>query len=240
MPTTSTVDSDVGTAQTAPSSHLVDPLNAENAVAQINKRRRTRKPKAPRNLGQEDREAPHDDVGDAPRPPQRRRAPRPRHAAQTRDEEHVQTTGERLNVNGHNHIDGELSGRSGRSSPASTARRDRSTRPLREGPPDGHDGVASDQSKGRDAPRPGRRRQMNAKLTEPDTQETPGPSRRGHRAPKVAEAKADNLTNRLIDALRTPPYADCPICFSSIHPAQPIWCCSPSAESEILHGMFLV
>lgn len=39
---------------------------------------------------------------------------------------------------------------------------------------------------------------------------------------------ADDLTSTLSHALRTPPYPDCPICFSSIHPAQPTWSCSPS------------
>lgn len=38
----------------------------------------------------------------------------------------------------------------------------------------------------------------------------------------------DDLTSRLILALRTAPYPDCPICFSPIHPAQPTWSCSPS------------
>ncbi|KAF7350455.1 FKBP12-associated protein 1-like protein [Mycena venus] len=39
---------------------------------------------------------------------------------------------------------------------------------------------------------------------------------------------ADDLTSRLIAALGTPPYPDCPICFSAVHPAQPTWSCSPS------------
>ncbi|CAL1709094.1 unnamed protein product [Somion occarium] len=39
--------------------------------------------------------------------------------------------------------------------------------------------------------------------------------------------KADDLTSRLIHSLSRPPYADCPICFSAIHPAQPSWSCSP-------------
>jgi transcriptional repressor NF-X1 len=39
--------------------------------------------------------------------------------------------------------------------------------------------------------------------------------------------KADDLTSRLIRELSVPPYPDCLICFSSIHPAQPTWSCSP-------------
>ena len=39
--------------------------------------------------------------------------------------------------------------------------------------------------------------------------------------------QADDLTSRLIRDLSVPPYADCPICFSAIHPAQPTWSCSP-------------
>jgi transcriptional repressor NF-X1 len=38
----------------------------------------------------------------------------------------------------------------------------------------------------------------------------------------------DDLASTLIYALRTPPYPDCPICFSPIHPGQPTWSCSPS------------
>ncbi|KAF5336563.1 hypothetical protein D9611_006507 [Ephemerocybe angulata] len=40
--------------------------------------------------------------------------------------------------------------------------------------------------------------------------------------------QGDDLTSSLIRQLSTPPYPDCPICFASIHPAQPIWSCSPS------------
>lgn len=38
----------------------------------------------------------------------------------------------------------------------------------------------------------------------------------------------DDLVSSLSRELSTPPYADCVICFSSIHPAQPTWSCSPS------------
>ncbi|EPQ53520.1 hypothetical protein GLOTRDRAFT_45377 [Gloeophyllum trabeum ATCC 11539] len=44
----------------------------------------------------------------------------------------------------------------------------------------------------------------------------------------VSGPKKDDLTSTLIHNLRTPPYPDCPICFSAIHPVQPTWSCSPS------------
>ncbi|THH06861.1 hypothetical protein EW145_g3790 [Phellinidium pouzarii] len=77
----------------------------------------------------------------------------------------------------------------------------------------------------------GRRKNMNVKLTGGPSEvenhsATPPPVRR-------REAKADNLTNRLIESLRTPPYADCPICFNPIHPAQPIWSCSPTLRRDL-------
>ncbi|KAF8957390.1 hypothetical protein BDZ97DRAFT_1906818 [Flammula alnicola] len=40
--------------------------------------------------------------------------------------------------------------------------------------------------------------------------------------------QGDDLTSSLIRGLSTPPYPDCPICFSSIRPEQAIWSCSPS------------
>ena len=50
-------------------------------------------------------------------------------------------------------------------------------------------------------------------------------------------ARKDDLTSTLIHDLSTPPYPDCLICFSSIHPLQPTWSCSPlipisSVETE--------
>ncbi|TFL01770.1 hypothetical protein BDV98DRAFT_548477 [Pterulicium gracile] len=49
-----------------------------------------------------------------------------------------------------------------------------------------------------------------------------------HRRPASLAADAD-LTTTLIHELSFPPYADCAICFSAIHPAQPTWSCSPPA-----------
>ena len=69
------------------------------------------------------------------------------------------------------------------------------------------------------------------------------PHPRSHARPAPAlQPGASNLTNRLIEALRTPPYADCPICFNSIHPAQPIWSCSPSSKKRDISflGMYKI
>ncbi|KAF8872738.1 hypothetical protein BD779DRAFT_1613762 [Infundibulicybe gibba] len=60
-----------------------------------------------------------------------------------------------------------------------------------------------------------------------DNAAAPTPQAR-YRRPKTQEPVPDDLTSTLIHALRTPPYPDCPICFSSIHPSQPVWSCSPS------------
>ncbi|KAK7019052.1 FKBP12-associated protein 1-like protein [Favolaschia claudopus] len=71
------------------------------------------------------------------------------------------------------------------------------------------------------------RAKFNPGLTSGD-QATSSNSRSG-RPPKPKPAPvADDLTSRLTAALNTPPYPDCPICFSAVHPAQPTWSCSPS------------
>ncbi|KAG2003340.1 shuttle craft protein [Coprinopsis cinerea AmutBmut pab1-1] len=44
---------------------------------------------------------------------------------------------------------------------------------------------------------------------------------------KTSNPLGDDLASTLIRSLSTPPYPDCPICFSSIHPSQAIWSCSP-------------
>ncbi|TFK63598.1 hypothetical protein BDN72DRAFT_963814 [Pluteus cervinus] len=92
------------------------------------------------------------------------------------------------------------------------------------------------------APQPShgnRRRKFGAALTEassttpsPSTATQPqNPSDR-YKVKKPARSDngpvADDLTSSLIHTLSTPPYPDCPICFVSIHPAQPTWSCSPS------------
>ena len=76
---------------------------------------------------------------------------------------------------------------------------------------------------------------FNAGLTENDSIAQPSSSsKRGGKPssrPKInprPEELATDLTTTLARALRTPPYPDCPICFSAIHPAQRTWSCSPS------------
>ncbi|KAH9477551.1 NF-X1-type zinc finger protein NFXL1 [Psilocybe cubensis] len=80
-------------------------------------------------------------------------------------------------------------------------------------------------------PPPRNRRAANfgAGLTNPDERQNqssrdkePGHSK-NRRLPQ-----GDDLTSSLIRNLSTPPYPDCPICFSSIRPDQAIWSCSPS------------
>jgi transcriptional repressor NF-X1 len=41
-----------------------------------------------------------------------------------------------------------------------------------------------------------------------------------------------DLTARLMETLKGPPYADCVICWSAIHPTQPTWSCTVSEESN--------
>ncbi|RDB27604.1 FKBP12-associated protein 1 [Hypsizygus marmoreus] len=76
---------------------------------------------------------------------------------------------------------------------------------------------------------PGARRgaKFNAGLTEGSSTPTPS-SRYRNKAFTTATPAPTDLTSTLIHALRTPPYPDCPICFSPIHPAQRTWSCSPS------------
>ncbi|TFK47511.1 hypothetical protein OE88DRAFT_1720598 [Heliocybe sulcata] len=52
----------------------------------------------------------------------------------------------------------------------------------------------------------------------------------------VSGPKKDDLTSTLIHNLRTPPYPDCPICFSAINPFQPTWSCSPSIPIAAAEG----
>lgn len=85
-------------------------------------------------------------------------------------------------------------------------------------------------------PRGNRRRKFGASLTDASaegarrTSTTQKPSERYQKKNTVENGPplADDLTSTLIHDLSTPPYPDCPICFVSIHPAQPSWSCSPS------------
>ena len=81
-------------------------------------------------------------------------------------------------------------------------------------------------------PRPSRRERFRATLTEvPQTETQPGPplpEKRKSKPPRrPREPVGDDLTSTLTHALRTPPFADCSICFSSIRPEQATWSCSP-------------
>ncbi|KAL0564906.1 FKBP12-associated protein [Marasmius crinis-equi] len=62
----------------------------------------------------------------------------------------------------------------------------------------------------------------------PASSDAPSSSKsRRDRYKRDPDPQEDDLTSNLIRALRNPPYADCPICFNSIHPPQPTWSCSP-------------
>lgn len=82
-------------------------------------------------------------------------------------------------------------------------------------------------------PGPSRRHKFQGKLT---TTDNPGTSTDASEAAPLKPSEryrsnlpqGDDLTSTLIRSLSTPPYPDCPICFSSIHPAQPTWSCSPA------------
>jgi len=77
------------------------------------------------------------------------------------------------------------------------------------------------------APSNSRRSNFRGKLTSDDSQSVDGPSTASDKY-RTNLPQGDDLTSSLIRSLSTPPYPDCPICFVSIHPAQPTWSCSPS------------
>ena len=52
---------------------------------------------------------------------------------------------------------------------------------------------------------------------------------------KMERPAVDDLTSRLIQELSSPPYPDCPICFSSVHREQPVWSCSPIIPTILPH-----
>lgn len=73
----------------------------------------------------------------------------------------------------------------------------------------------------------GRRANFGAGLT--TTDDSRPPANRGKQTNKPKDLpQGDDLTSTLIRGLSTPPYPDCPICFSSIRPDHAIWSCSPS------------
>ncbi|TRM63424.1 hypothetical protein BD626DRAFT_494323 [Schizophyllum amplum] len=112
---------------------------------------------------------------------------------------------------------------------AQPSRRNRSRAALSEA-----DGAASSDAGGVDPSgggvhRGGRRRGGPPRPAPPEGTSAGTPSKpRPRPKERLVEPPADDLTSTLIHALKTPPYPDCPICFSSIHPAQPTWSCSPN------------
>ncbi|KAF8651138.1 hypothetical protein AX16_004861 [Volvariella volvacea WC 439] len=123
------------------------------------------------------------------------------------------------------------------------------TTPIARGGTATHGAVGNESAPGSGAeaqPRPrhnqrNRRAKFGAALTEPGGG-TESPSASGHDSPAPRKPpserykprsesqlpEGDDLTSTLIRSLNTPPFPDCPICFNSIHPAQPTWSCSPS------------
>ncbi|KAJ7627599.1 hypothetical protein DFH06DRAFT_730947 [Mycena polygramma] len=91
------------------------------------------------------------------------------------------------------------------------------------------DSAGNWRAQGTEPPAPARRgrgAKFNTGLTSGDAASSSVPKAARSR-PKPAPV-ADDLTSILTTALSTPPYPDCPICFSAVHPAQPTWSCSPS------------
>ncbi|CAG7851557.1 SubName: Full=Uncharacterized protein {ECO:0000313/EMBL:CCA67476.1} [Serendipita indica DSM 11827] len=78
----------------------------------------------------------------------------------------------------------------------------------------------------------------------PDSVSNPSREHRSKQAEKMPEkhkttqmfriegVNMPDLTNRLIETLKSPPYADCVICWSPIHPLQPTWACTVSEETN--------
>lgn len=76
------------------------------------------------------------------------------------------------------------------------------------------------------------RRQFGSQLTSTNTNTN---TRRTNRPAATPAPNLDDLdlTSRLIYSFtHKEDGLDCPICFNSIHPGQPIWSCSPSEETE--------
>ena len=92
----------------------------------------------------------------------------------------------------------------------------------------------------------GSRRKANfgGSLTKPDEVQPSKQSRDppGHQSEKRKGKrkqwlpKGDDLASSLIRDLSSPPYPDCPICFSAIRPEQAIWSCSPSIPIIVSNG----
>jgi transcriptional repressor NF-X1 len=82
--------------------------------------------------------------------------------------------------------------------------------------------------------RPQRSRKFGSQLTSSGAEGTSlNADRRQISKQPVVDPDELDLTSRLIHLFTHKDDAlDCPICFNSIHPAQPIWSCSPSPEVD--------
>jgi len=82
-----------------------------------------------------------------------------------------------------------------------------------------------------------RRAKFHGKLTDKDgPSNTASPSKPADKYHvKMEKPAVDDLTSRLIQELSSPPYPDCPICFSSVYREQPIWSCSPIIPTILPH-----
>ncbi|KAJ8519790.1 hypothetical protein ONZ45_g3311 [Pleurotus djamor] len=122
----------------------------------------------------------------------------------------------------------------GESSSASAPKHQRSRRRPNANNAGKKEGDEKTESGPSQAPSSKRRAQFNPSLTTSDpSSPSTSNAHRGQkphtrRRPNLKEPVADDLTSNLTYTLSTPPYPDCPICFASIHPAQPTWSGSPS------------
>lgn len=49
---------------------------------------------------------------------------------------------------------------------------------------------------------------------------------------RSGDVSIPDLTAKLIETLKAPPWAECVICWSSVIPQQPVWSCQPSEETN--------
>ncbi|KAI6120077.1 hypothetical protein EDD17DRAFT_1012168 [Pisolithus thermaeus] len=93
-------------------------------------------------------------------------------------------------------------------------------------------GALGEPSEARSQPQP-RRRAFNPKLTQPPEPRAVSESSSGPRRTRrsLDSPTGADLTSTLTRALRTPPYPDCLICFSSVRPEHPTWSRSPPKPS---------
>ncbi|KAI0064980.1 hypothetical protein BV25DRAFT_1799680 [Artomyces pyxidatus] len=96
--------------------------------------------------------------------------------------------------------------------------------------PDSRHAESSRSGPSRPAPYSNKRStRFNGKLSERADKTTAGTSHvHATHAPQD-----EDLVSTLTRALSIPPYQDCAICFSSIHPAQPSWSCSPTLPAGV-------